>query len=130
DFHFAPCFERLFFESVVDACRAWDADLLLVTGDLVAHDAVIEWIEPVLGRLEAKLGKFAVLGNHDHENKPADVMRELTRAGFLVLEGRWVTISTEGATIAIGGTSAPWGPDINPGSIPQADLRLLLSHSP
>ena len=52
DFHFAPCFKRHFFEQVVDACRAWNADLLFVTGDIVEHDDTIEWIEPVLGRLK------------------------------------------------------------------------------
>jgi predicted MPP superfamily phosphohydrolase len=130
DFHFAPCFERHFFESVVNACRPWNADLLLVTGDIVEHDDAIEWIAPVLGSLDARLGKFAVLGNHDQEHRPGDVIRELTRAGFLVLEGRWSTITVPGSDIAIGGTSAPWGPAIDPRAMPRADLRVLLSHSP
>ena len=130
DFHFAPCFNRHFFDLIVDACRDWSADLLLVTGDIVEHDDAIAWIEPVLGRLEARLGKFAVLGNHDREHKPADVMHELSRAGFLVLEGRWVTIDTAGSTIAIGGTSAPWGPAIDLHAIPPAGVRVLMSHSP
>jgi predicted MPP superfamily phosphohydrolase len=131
DFHFASCFKRLFFESVIDACRAWSPDLLLVTGDLVEEDAVIEWIEPVLGRLEARLGKFAVLGNHDQEHRPSDVVRELTRAGFQVLEGRWVTVAAgSSSTIVMGGTSAPWGPAIDLSSMPQGNPRILLSHSP
>src|SRR5262249_13972568 len=114
DFHFASCFKRLFFESVIDACRAWSPDLLLVTGDLVEEDAVIDWIDPVIGRLEARLGKFAVLGNHDQEHQPTSVVRELTRAGFAVLEGRWVTFAAGGSsTVVIGGTSAPWGPAID-----------------
>jgi uncharacterized protein len=130
DFHFAPCFKRQFFEQVVDACRPWSADLLFVTGDIVEHDDSIAWIEPVLRPLEARLGKCAVLGNHDHEHKPADVMRELTRAGFLVLEGRWIAIETGGSTIAIGGTSAPWGPAVDPPTRPSASFSILLSHSP
>jgi uncharacterized protein len=130
DFHFAPCFKRRFFESVVDACRGWSADLLLVTGDIVEHDEAIEWIEPVLGGLRARLGKFAVLGNHDQIHRPGDVIRELARSGFLVLEGRWVTTAAGSSTIAIGGTSAPWGPAIDPRAMPPADLRILLSHSP
>ena len=47
-----------------------------------------------------------------------------------MLEGRWTTIAAAGSTIAIGGTSAPWGPAIDPRAIPPADLRILLSHSP
>jgi predicted MPP superfamily phosphohydrolase len=130
DFHFARSFERRFFERVADLCRVWTADLILVTGDIVDHDDVIEWIQPVLGRLEARLGKFAVLGNHDRENRPDDVECELARTGFVVLEGRWTTVATGGSTIAIGGTSAPWGPAIDPLKAPSADLRILLSHSP
>jgi uncharacterized protein len=131
DLHFARCFERRFFERIVDLTCEWTADLLLLTGDIVEHDDVIEWIEPVLGRLEGRLGKFAVLGNHDHENRPRDVESELARSGFVVLEGRWTLVSDGGpSTIAIGGTSAPWGPPLDPLAAPAADLRILLSHSP
>jgi predicted MPP superfamily phosphohydrolase len=130
DFHFARCFERHFFDLVVDAGGAWSADLLVVTGDIVEHDDTIEWIEPVLTRLKARLGKFAVLGNHDERHQPRDVVRELTRAGFDVLEGRWTTIAVRESTIAIGGTDFPWGPAIDPLEMPPADLRILLSHSP
>ncbi len=130
DFHFAPCFERHFFELVADACGLWTADLLLVTGDIVEHDDTIDWIEPVLRRLEARLGKFAVLGNHDEQHRPGDVVRGLTQAGFDVLEGRWATVTARGSSIAIGGTDFPWGPAIDPLEIPPADLRILLSHSP
>lgn len=105
-------------------------DLILVTGDLVEDDDAIPWIEPVLGPLEARMGKFAVLGNHDQEHQPGDVMRELTRAGFVVLEGRWVTIVAGEGIIAIGGSSAPWGPAIDPRTMPPAQLRVLLSHTP
>jgi predicted MPP superfamily phosphohydrolase len=130
DFHFAPCFKRHFFELVVDVCSGLDTDLVLVTGDIVEHDDSVAWIEPVLGRLDARLGRFAVLGNHDYEHKAADVIRELSGAGFVVLEGRWDTIADAGSTIAVGGTAAPWGPAIDPAGIPPAHLRILLSHSP
>ena len=65
DLHFANCYDRRYFERVVDACTDWAADLVVVTGDLIEHDDTIAWIEPLLGRLESRLGKFAILGNHD-----------------------------------------------------------------
>ena len=70
DLHLAPCFERRFFERVIDACRGWDADLVVMTGDIVEDDEAIGWIEPLLAPLEARLGKFAILGNHDDEHQP------------------------------------------------------------
>ncbi len=125
DLHFAPCFERRYFESVVDACRDWRADLVVITGDLVDHDDAIAWIEPILGPLEARLGKFAILGNHDESHQPRMIVDELGRAGFETLEGRWTTIDVDGTVLAIGGTSAPWGPaferqDVPAGRLPSA----------
>ena len=32
--------------------------------------------------------------------------------------------------MALGGTSAPWGPALDYGAMPEADFRILLSHSP
>jgi predicted MPP superfamily phosphohydrolase len=130
DIHFARCYRREFFEAVVDSCREWPADLVVVTGDVVEDEETIAWIEPVLGRLSARLGKFAILGNHDYVHQPGSVLHELNRAGFETLEGKWTTLDVDGATLAVGGTSAPWGPIFTPGDIPEADFRLLLSHTP
>lgn len=130
DLHFARCYRREFFEAVADACREWPADLVLITGDVVEDKETVDWIEPVLGRLNARLGKFAILGNHDYMHRPGSVLHELNRAGFETLEGTWTTLNVDGATLAVGGTSAPWGPGFEPGDIPEADFRVLLSHSP
>jgi len=130
DFHLAPCFERFFFESILAACLPWQADLVLITGDLVEDDATIGWIEPLVGQLKARLGKFAVLGNHDGEHQPEAIVHELGRAGFEMLEGRWTTLDVEETTLALGGTSAPWGPGLDRRGVPRADFRILLSHSP
>ena len=130
DLHLSPVFNRRYFERVIAACKSWDADLILVTGDVVEHEDAIPWIEPLLGNLTARLGKYAILGNHDQEHRPRDIITELQNAGFETLEGRWTSIEIEGSTVAIGGTSAPWGPEPDPRTIPPADFRLLLSHSP
>jgi uncharacterized protein len=65
DLHFAPCYSRHFFECVADACGEWNADLLFVTGDVVDHNETIAWVEPVLGRLEGRLGRAQARGLHD-----------------------------------------------------------------
>ncbi len=61
---------------------------------------------------------------------PGAVLGALADAGFASLEGRWCTLEENGARLAVGGTSAPWGPALLPGSVPLADFRILLSHSP
>src|SRR6185437_2121813 len=46
------------------------------------------------------------------------------------LEGRWERLEIDGASLALGGTSAPWGPSLDYDAMPEADFRILLSHSP
>jgi len=130
DLHFAPCYDRGYFERVVQACRDWTADLVVITGDLVEVQEAIAWIEPVLGPLESRLGKFAILGNHDAEHDRDEILEALTSAGFESVDGHWLTILDSGARLEIGGTSAPWGPSPDAPDPNMADFRLLLSHSP
>jgi len=130
DLHLAPCYRRRYFEAVADVAGAWDADLVAFTGDLVDHHQAIDWVVPVLSRLHGRLGTFAILGNHDQENQPRQICRAVTQAGFTDLDGRWTQLTVEGSTLAVGGTSYPWGPRLDPQAMPEADFRLLLSHSP
>lgn len=130
DLHFSHCYRREFFEIVAEEASRWDADLVAFTGDLLDDSTTLDWVEPVLSRLRGRLGQYAILGNHDHRLRPGRARRALRRAGFVDLEGRWEQIEVGGATLALGGTSAPWGPAIDYGSMREADFRLVLSHSP
>jgi predicted MPP superfamily phosphohydrolase len=130
DLHFSHCYRREFFEIVADEAARWDADLVLFTGDLLDDTTTLDWVEPVLSRLRGRLGQYAILGNHDHRLRPGRARRALRRAGFVDLEGRWERIEIDGATLALGGTSAPWGPPIDYAAMAVADFRIVLSHSP
>ena len=87
--------------SIVDRTNALRPDLVLLLGDYVSGmRAVTSHIEPqvwaeILGRLEAPLGRYAVLGNHDWWEDPAAQKlgegptqsgRALQAAGVSVLE--------------------------------------------
>lgn len=50
------------FENLTE--KKWD--FVVVTGDLIEDDSGIEPVCEALGRLEARYGKYAVLGNHDY----------------------------------------------------------------
>ncbi len=130
DLHFSHAYRRAYFDWVVERCLEHPADLVLVSGDIVEDDASLAWIEPVLGRLQGRFGKFAILGNHDYMHEPARVEVALSQAGYHVIEGRWAPIEINGVPLAIGGTSAPWGPLFHREEIPPADFRILLSHVP
>jgi predicted MPP superfamily phosphohydrolase len=130
DLHFAPCYRRAFFEAVADEGASWEADLVLFTGDLLDDEATLDWAVPVLGKLRGRLGQYAILGNHDVLHRPGRVRRELRAAGFAVVDGRWVRIEDQGSTIALGGTSVPWGPTLDPSARPSSDATIVMSHSP
>ena len=118
DLHLAPCFRRSYFERVIAACQDWEADLIVLTGDVVEDHETISWVEPLLAPLEARLGKYAILGNHDERHQPRAIVAELNRAGFETLEGQWTTIDVDGATIALGGTVGTLGTRRRPASDP------------
>jgi predicted MPP superfamily phosphohydrolase len=130
DLHFDPSYRRRFFEAVADEAGRWEADLVVFTGDLFDDDATLDWVVPVLSRVRGRWGQFAILGNHDYRRDYRRAAEELGRAGFTVLDGRWIRLELDGATLALGGTSAPWGPDLDPAGMPEADLRIVLSHTP
>ncbi|MFZ4750791.1 MAG: metallophosphoesterase [Phycisphaerales bacterium] len=76
--------ERLL--QAVDAVRAVRADLIAVTGDLVdlsAHES--PRLFERLALLEARLGVFVVLGNHDHLDHPRAIVRGARDAGLIPL---------------------------------------------
>jgi predicted MPP superfamily phosphohydrolase len=130
DLHLAPCYQREFFEAVMDAAAALEPDLVLLTGDVVEHPEAVAWIAPLLGRVRGRLGGFAIVGNHDFRHGERDVRRGIAAAGYDDVDGRWTTVEAGGTLIAIGGTSAPWGPRLEPTGMPEAGLRIVLSHSP
>jgi predicted MPP superfamily phosphohydrolase len=130
DFHFARCYARGYFEAVAESAAAWESDLVVFTGDLVDDDEALDWAVPVLGRLRGRLGQFAILGNHDYAHRPARVRRAIRAAGFIPLDGKWMVLEDGPRTIALGGTSAPWGPGLDPERQPEADATIVLSHAP
>jgi hypothetical protein len=132
DLHFSPAYSRLFFEEVVRSALAFgpEPDLVLITGDFLDDDAMTDWIVPILSPLRGRLGRFAVLGNHDYRHDFRGLRRALRLCGFTTLEGRWAVVDSGDDRIAIGGTSYPWGKDLFRRPAPISDLSLVLSHSP
>jgi uncharacterized protein len=89
DFHAGPTTSPELLRQAVDALRLARPDVLLLGGDFVSLDVgQIEWLAPLLGRIPAPLGRFAVLGNHDHWNGAGQIVRALEAAGVEVLTNR------------------------------------------
>ncbi len=127
--------ERL--ERIVVQINALRPDIVLIAGDFVSdkrtstrHYPQAEAAAP-LARLRARLGTFAVMGNHDHWRDGAGAHRALAAAGVRLLDNRAVTAGP----LALGGLDDAFtgrdrlGPTLAAmRRLPGA--RVLLSHSP
>ncbi len=131
DLHFHGTPAKCFFDAVIDKLTAGPVpDLVVLAGDYVDSDAHIAWIEPVLGRLTAVEGKYAVLGNHDEHHHPGRVRDALARAGYTVLGNGWQSTILRGELLVLIGHEGPWfGPEPDLSQCPPG-FWLLVSHTP
>jgi predicted MPP superfamily phosphohydrolase len=94
---------------VVAATNAAAPDIILLLGDYVVGDepgasfVVPERIAAVLGGLRARLGVYAVLGNHDWWYDGERVTRAFTAAGLRVLENEVLELRERDQSIWIAG---------------------------
>lgn len=131
DLHFVGVPDKAYHQKVMDLCRAWEPDLVALTGDLVDTYRHHSWIVPVLGRLRWKVAGYAVLGNHDQWYDVPRIQRRLRRLGFRLIGNRWEKLVVRGQPILVIGNEAPWvqpAPDL--GECPSDLFRLCLSHTP
>jgi predicted MPP superfamily phosphohydrolase len=128
-------------ETGLELVRRARPDLVVVTGDIVDHDArLTPSIARKLADLSARDGVAAILGNHDYYAGAAEVVAGLEAAGItaLVNDGRLVRAG-DGGGFALLGVDDRWaarygqeGPSLDRAlaSVPKDAPRILLSHQP
>jgi predicted MPP superfamily phosphohydrolase len=122
DFHYGPLTDSRHLERAVAAANDLRPDLIALTGDYISQDRV--YAAPcaeLVGRLRARLGIYAVLGNHDHWTDAA-LITDLFRA-----EGITVLVN-EGLRLDISGQSF-WLAGVNDTMVGLEDLSLTLAGS-
>jgi predicted MPP superfamily phosphohydrolase len=113
----------------VDWAAGRDADLVVLTGDLVSRPSG----EPLLRELVEKLERcYAILGNHDIgiSRDPFSkevLLHELEPATLLLDEGRMLDV--RGRSVWLAGFD-PRSRGREPNLTREADLRVVLSHFP
>jgi len=136
DFHMTGHIDRAWFEMVVREVNRLEADVIAITGDIVENEACLPWLTETLCQLEAKLGVYFILGNHD---KYVDFTRTrdiLIDADQTCLSGRWLQVEWNGAPVILAGNERPWFTALGaleeapPRGADNLPLRLLLMHSP
>jgi predicted MPP superfamily phosphohydrolase len=124
---------------IVAETNAAKPDIVLIAGDFIPHVrggkmVAPEEFAPVLRQLQAPLGVYAVLGNHDWWFNPRVVEEALTSAGIEVLEDRAKKISSGRWQFWLVGVSDLWeGKHDIGGAVAQASddaPMLLFTHNP
>lgn len=133
DIHFGHLLGEARLLQAIDAVRAVNADLIAITGDLVdlsAHEAPLLFER--LALLQARLGVFVVLGNHDHLDHPRQIVRGARAAGLIPLMDESVRAGGRDGLLVAGidwAKSIPaCGQRLRKCGMGRADL--LLAHNP
>jgi len=135
DIHHSPFTGLEHIERVIKVANRLRPDMFLLTGDYVSHER--EYIAPVaaaLGRLKARFGTFACLGNHDHWTD-AELVTHLFRGeGINMLVNEGIRVEARGSSFWLAGVDdyMVGKTDVAAalrGSFPD-EMKLLLAHNP
>jgi hypothetical protein len=122
DVHHSPFTSRNQIERAVATASRLQPDIIALTGDYISHNR--EYAAPcaeILGRLRARHGVYAVLGNHDHWTDAA-LITDLFRAeGITVLINQGMRFEKNGAAF--------WLAGVDDAMVGLEDLSLALAGS-
>ena len=135
DIHHSAFTSRDQIEHAVETANSLDPDIVALTGDYISKERM--YAAPcaeMLGKLRARNGVFAVLGNHDHWTDAA-LITDLFRAeGITVLINQGMRFERHGAGLWLAGVDDTMVglEDLSlalAGSKAQ-EMKLLLAHNP
>jgi predicted MPP superfamily phosphohydrolase len=145
DFHYDPYVDTRVITSAVQTVNQLQPDLVVLTGDFVTQGAFTDHHDPpaarqaepcsdILSGLHARLGTFAVLGNHDYFTDP-DLVTEILRGhGFHVLRNQSFSLEQDGARLWLAGindvTAEADNLDAALEKVPAGEAVVLLAHEP
>ena len=110
-------------------------DLVALTGDYVTLSRDYIWpMARAIGKLRARLGVFAVLGNHDFQVDPDEIARALRAQRIRVLRNTHFALRARSSILWIVGVDDLWwdADDLAAAmrGVPGRDAKILLCHNP
>ena len=133
DFHSGPVTHPSLLEAACETLAAIKADMLLLGGDFVSHRAHhVVPLARLLSQVPVRLGKFAVLGNHDHWAGARQVADPLEDNGIRLLSNCNVALAGPYSGVSVCGLDdhSSGHPDAEAAFTGAGALRILLMHSP
>ncbi|KLT73555.1 metallophosphoesterase [Neisseria arctica] len=88
DLHLGALVGKGQLQKLSEIMRREKVDIILLPGDLMDDNVAAyraENMQPALAKLQAPLGVYATLGNHDLFGHQSEIVQELTKAGIQVL---------------------------------------------
>jgi predicted MPP superfamily phosphohydrolase len=141
DIHVNPTFRRAAVEDIVAVVNTLDADIVVLTGDLV-DGSVAQLRSDVapLQQINSVSGKFFVTGNHEYYSGVIEWIDEVKRLGFSVLLNEHLVIVRGQAKMVLAGVTDYRGgnflqshrsdPQKALNGAPPAEVKILLAHQP
>ncbi len=136
----APFIDRDKLKAVVKLTNQQKPDIVVLLGDYVVMGVLGgKFMEPDavadgLRGLEAPLGVYVILGNHDWWYDGPQVSQAFKRVGYTVLENQIAPIRVEGHTLFIVGVEDEWTrrPDVVKvlKKVPVGEPTIVLAHNP
>lgn len=145
DVHLGELVSHEFVGEAVEMTNSLSPDLVVLTGDYItaprwrhgpaaAERRTLDCVE-LLSRLQAKLGVFAAVGNHDYYSRVRNPMIENLRSSSIALvQNAARVVEREGQRVWIVGTDDALNgrPDLRRAlaGVPRDECKLLLMHEP
>lgn len=136
DIHFGSFLDEEGVERFVDLAQSLNTDLILLTGDYVNRwRSETRRVIRLLAKLDAPLGVFGVLGNHDHYADADETHKLMTRYGIKPLDHDAEPIGPAGERLWLLGSGdyiRDRQYDLNDRleRLPDEEPRIVLAHNP
>ncbi|QDV49079.1 metallophosphoesterase [Gimesia fumaroli] len=138
DLHFSGTLKREYFVELCRIAQESKPDLIIFAGDLLDEMKCLDWLDDTLGPMQAPLGRFFILGNHDWHQESLQIRETLSGMGWIDLSATSFCLQHAGHTLQLAGTEVPWmgtHPESRrsaseENSESEFDFLLLVSHTP
>jgi uncharacterized protein len=137
DVHWGFFLSYKFLRKSINAIQFGQPDMICFTGDLIDSQKSLSTLSefiPLLAKLQAPFGKFAVVGNHDYRAGVKQVIHSLKAGGFTVLQNEHHVIQRGKNRLHIIGLDDALEGDPNPmqavAGMCNDGFHLVLVHEP
>lgn len=99
DVHYGMTVNEKELDNLVKKVNMLKPDIIVITGDLIDRHTILEEKEinkiiSILNKMEAKISKYAIMGNHDYKIKSWNTI--ITNSGFINLDNTYDVIYNNG----------------------------------